>query len=1751
MNNKTSKNNLENFKKLVRKSVFLNEKEEHVFFGISDEIWENIFDKNFDSNFNYAQRVLLKEFSNIENIDFNGLKGVEKYKLDIFNLKKCSKLIVDSIEKKIPILFVTDVDNDGSLSQAIINEFLKIDTNASSLNNISVEYANPTGGNQNRGITVDLIDKIVENKEWDKNKDFLIITADNGINSREEQEKINKKYENAKIIITDHHNPEKDMVIQENEKTLIFNPKYKPTEFFKKYNISGANTISVLLKHVLANRYSEQQLKQDSMRLGIRNINKLSKVSNVLDYVASHPADKPEKDYVVSKFLELQPLLNINNSINKMIDGEINQDTLIYLKDKIKNLNVDKLIEEVKNIQVQNETAKVLLSIYNKTQEDKTILKENFEKFFLKEFNLIFKQYENPFKLKDTDVNYISQLRPLIFNLTADDEKNIFLDKLNEKMISIYENIRISEKAIIQEIRNGEVITKERLNNSCIIYANEHVLKVFNRKFLNKVYNDENPGFMLTLDGISNEKRSGSFRSLYDISDILKNKKKLEKKLNITIETPGHERAAGFIIRTKNKDKAPITDNTIKQINEFINLEIEELKQQQVLNKKDFILTDLENIQIIDKINKTIRGNIPHFERITPLIKITKDTIWSESYSTQQFTMEELIKNKSYGYITININFHQDTVIVPVEVLRRIVENNYQEYLSLNYMDAGVFMVERVVKPEEINNLIDVSEKNGKTKEIENVFEKDFKNKNLIELNRLQIKDNPFFKYHDYGQLNFDLFEKMVIGIIETNKVDVLSVFDVEANGFGNARLTNLGSMNYFIDENSGMKVSKKEFFDFYFSTTRGEDFILNEMDTKDLKEIKTEDVESLSLEQKHCLLIKKFNELGDEKEIYQYFLFPENKLKTIGKKKRLPFEKNPDKEIHNFKEVNNEIIYNRSIKAEMLAYLIKDKDFKVGQEVINLTGITQELLDKHGKETKIVDEDFSNYYKEKKARLFGAHNTPYDARIIRANMPKTYDILKNSNIYDSALFSKEQQLAYDMIQCAVFEKGKIKGIDRNTIYFYHSDFSEFNLKKFIEKNENGYFPDRSGRYLLEINNSEYFLVDKEAHEKIKLEGKAADLLKDKEINGFLSSINKKYMINDIKRSELTITPPGKVVASVLKKANKLNYKNLYAFPNKTDTFLLEEENGNILILKEIEKYNKKTYEIIPLSDMKTEMLEAMEIKALPKVAVKYSVEKMSEQWMIRALLLSDEKFDIKFKDINQFSYPELIPYKKEIDFFQKNYHFDNLPEVNLQKFVDYAKKNNANITSITWDEELLLKTFIQEFVELNKDIQKKFADSWMYKKVLSIKDPNATEITEDLISMINYQTNIPKEKIKEIYQQAIEFKNKYKLKHVLQHEQHVNGLWETDVKGDIAFEDKLTLSMLAQRNYDPFDHDETKAIKEFNIAQLNARKAFDIADLLSDDFAVDSYSYRQGLQYNREEQTNLIANIQEKETKSQNNEELEIKFKLGNDLLPQDYYITAIKRDGVNLNRKQIEEDQRMIQFLVLDRIVKNGLEYMKDETEVNTYTSEILEDNERLIQVYKEELYARYRYIELNDKDVNLKKMVDLAFEIMESDEVLSKEDWDNKKTIKYIAELSDDSFCVQSESRNDGKIRIVDIPLNNIDKNDMKKIITIVENYINNAERLSIKIEQPKEVLQWLNSIEKKLEITPIEKVKIDKTIEFSQFGEIKEENFINNIENKTIKPYETIVNKFNEQRILNESVKEFIDRSYISKRKKFVI
>jgi len=483
---------------------------------------------------------------------------------------------------------------------------------------------------------------------------------------------------------------------------------------------------------------------------------------------------------------------------------------------------------------------------------------------------------------------------------------------------------------------------------------------------------------------------------------------------------------------------------------------------------------------------------------------------------------------------------------------------------------------------------------------------------------------------------------------------------------------------------------------------------------------------------------------------------------------------------------------------------------------------------------------------------------------------------------------------------------------------------------------------------------------------------------------------------------------------------------------------------------------------------------------------------------MIRSLLLLNEKFDIQYVDLNKDCYKDFKKHEDALIYFQEHYHFDNAKMENLYSFKTFY----PNLLNESETAELDFQVFLDEFLEKNKKIQQKFADAWMYKKVLSIKDPTRLEITDDLIDLVNYQTAIPKEKIRVIFDEAIQFKGKYKVDHILQHEGHINGPWETDEKGDIAFEDKLTLSLLAQKMRDPYSSDIKPAIKMFNKYALKARTAFDLADSLSDDLANDSYSFRQGILYERRIKTDMIKGIQKREKETILSDEPNvIKFKLGNDVLPQDSAVYAIPHMGKVITREDIEEDSKKLAFIMINEQIRSSLSNIPPM--LKDTVLEILNSNNDKMLDFKKELSKKYRHVEYNRKDFQFKKLIGALLDSL-SGKKLPKSSWD---------ELGLEDIRAANQ-----------IVTTHIAKNGL----------VGDSDGVF-------EVEKYITTL-----MTEERKTKLEKALEsktsFISLDSFQEINFLNEIDISRRDPLKTLLDKHPDARIFNEYIKSCAANPY---------
>lgn len=1421
---------IDEFKKIIRKACFLSTEEVEIFNQIPNEYWLDIFEHNFNSDINLVREILFYEFEE------NEYDKIEKEKLKIKNLQKSSSIIEEFLVKNKPILFITDTDNDGSISQAILIEFEK-NLKTEYKENFHIEYSQMLKS-ETRGFNLDLVDLWGSNHNLSEKDEILIVTADNGINSRNEQERIQKKYPNAKIIITDHHLPDKDLVVKENKNTVIFNPQYEPTEYFKKKNISGANTLGVLLNYIADN--NEHLLDNVSTKKDlINNIKYISRVGNLLDFVETDISDKPLKWFEINKFNTLRPLLNINNSLSQIIVGETSKKFLEKNFENVEGLDLEKVLETIKFIKHQNILAKNLLSIRKKYNDEKVSGNINgsaalFDQYFIENMGNI----QNEISL--INPNYIEQLRPWIFNYSSV-LVDPFESKLNENMIKIYEDLRKAESTLLQEFRKADLLNVSSLDNSTIVHPkNNEITKVFNRKLLGKMYNLTNNGFLLILGSNQGNKITGSMRSLFKIQDILKGKEKIEKLLNVKLSFQGHYKAAGFFIESTNGD--PITNQTLNVINGFLNNKIEELKNNEKLEDKTYLIANLNNISVIDSINKVIRGNLSNMKSITPIIKFNSSTYITDNETLMQYNLQQLVKERKFGYVAIKTNFNGDAIVVPTELLRQLSNNNYKDYLEVDYIQDGVFMASRIIKAEKIKNKIKISDNDNKKEILEyykNIF---IPNNNEISISPSDLKEVPFFKNNNYKETEFTRFENYIIDILEKTNSDELCILDTEGTGLGKApKCFNLGALSFEINEHSGFEMSKEDFEKSYFKTERGEQYLITQQQRSKLIEISNHDVENLHFDDFRFL------------------------LEGFDGRKYLA-NKETGKNRNNFKHVNNFVInddivkLNREIKARALSYLIREDDFKLTQDIIDLTGIDNTMLNAVGMKIKDVDQSFVSKFENKKV-IFQAHNLPYDLGVIEANMPLIYKKISESLMSDSAIFSKEKLLAYDTIPVAYLPEFK-------DVLFYNAPSSDYSLHHFLKSDKDGVLSDR------------------------------------------------------------------------------------------TEKFVLKKKNGNVILINRDSGLELKSNFSIE------QHLELLKPSAVPMNQVGYSVQKLSTHETVRNILLSKEEFII-----NEIAIPKKfieLGRTEELRYFMQNYHFDNDTNGNISNFTAYLPDNKKEIY---YDEDIRnqFEKFVANFLEANIENQRKFSERWLYKAVLKIVDPKREDVNKDTIDLLSYQTSIPEEKIREIMNDIIKYKNKFGLENAMVHEVHNNIVCHGDHLGDVMLE-FVALKRLVDTNYNSYSHDNNFATSQFKNNILRSTHKH-LSRKLIDEIPVDSYSVKQAESYKRRIKSDFVKKATEDKLTG-------IKLKISPDLLPQDAFVFIDLKQP--LNKNEMKELTNDIAFLIKYKQLNDSIG--------NGSFKDMISLNEDKIAIIEQRVMNKVSYIDFTRKEANLKKVTSQIFDVLQ---------------------------------------------------------------------------------------------------------------------------------------------------------------------
>lgn len=1481
------------FRQLLKRSLLLDKHEIELFDKIPDEIMNKIFEKNFNGNINTAERVLFNKYGKVEQIETEKL---ESEKLKIKNLSKATSLISNALKADKPILFITDADNDGSLSQSVLIEFLKL-LPAEKKSLIHIEYAQPIGAAH--GITYEIIEKSTESREWGKDKDFLIVTADNGINNREEQEKIMSTWKNAKLIVSDHHLPS-ETVVHDDERSVIFNPKYEPTDYFKEKNISGANTLGVLLTQSF-HKFTDKKVSAytSEQKTPISNMREIGYWANLLDFAQSDIADMPTKPYTIERAVSLRPLLNTSTSMSTIITGKFDDQTLERIEAATDGkIEKEWLKKQIDDISVLNVLAHKLLNMY-KEKNDQGYASDDFYSLLAKEISN--EDIENSV-YKSINPNFIEQLRPIIFNLAAIDEKDVFDAALADNMTQVFTTLRKKERVLLDKLREVNVVEQDKLEHSTILFPiNADIVKVFNRKILGKAYNQDNNGFLLTVGAVSDNMITGSMRTLYPIDDILVGKEALEKKLNVNIYTRGHDKAAGYFIESKDKN-TKITFDVVKEMNAWINKRVAVIKENDIMNDLPTLEIDFASVNLITRINAAVKANLAGMYGVPAIVKFSPDEnkqVWiTDARTSEQFNLKEIVERKTYGYQPIPTDLHGGAFIIPVELLRTVVEGGFEKGIALAYLNEGAFMAHQLVDTDKMPKLTQIKAEERNKKELSDYYKETYKDSNFISISREDFKNMPYFKYNRHGEKEFNNWENLIITILDRSSQDILAVIDTEGTGLGKApKCFNIGGTNIKIDETSGERIEKNAFTKGYFKSSNGYEVLLDE---KQLSSLITmgDDENDADFNLKEVTILYKAsieNGISSKRMIYP------------GNYKEL-------NQVSNIKEIQGKeedyVLINRKVNGFAFAFLIKDNDFAITKDFENLTGISQAMINELGITAKEVDEKLVSYYGSLKNAegesakiIFQAHNMPYDKGVISSNFETFNQLMELNIISDTAKMARLDKLAYDDTPVCSFDG--IEGLPPK-VYFYDSPYSDYSMTTFLERiiarNEGGVFPDITSKYLLRYN----------------------------------SDTNVFSFIDRTKNDEFLL---------------QTNVQTLWDSP---------DEGG------------------------------ARESGELPNNAVKYSVQRLSVRSMIRNILLNEE-LQIKRLELNE----DEKPFSNILNFYQDNYYFDDTVINNLENF--YKSMYNKDSAIVELFETIEMEEFTRKFLLLNKKIQAKFHDGWIYEKVLNQYEPSVKDlaIPSDTLQQINYYTDLPNKKIKQVLRDVILFKRAYNIEHALVHEQH-NNIMQHSKDGlglsDTAYESILPQHLGIYKFYNPFFHSVLDAANEMISKNMKGSMISNTLKNINDrNIARDSFSYRQMSSFRREHKTNIIKVIEEINAglHKEDNQAEEIKFKLKTDVLPIGSAVYANTQK--KLSSEDIEDISDKLNFIMINEQVKESAKNLSTLSPENRHNiMKIVNASDEQSVEYRKEILEYFTDVQFSRREGDFKKVAEIFKELLETGKI-----------------------------------------------------------------------------------------------------------------------------------------------------------------
>lgn len=773
-------------------------KDQYVARSIPNSIFEKMFREIFEGDSLLARDILFGRVERLRNSSAH--KEIEK----IETLDRASSILASSAKKDVPILLISDNDNDGAISQAIAMEGRRL----MSLNiNVQGKDYNP----ENHGFSIEQISAWLSDSMLSHEDEFTVMVVDLGTNQREEQNLFLKTFPKASLIIADHHKPALDqMVSVDAVRSVLVSPFTKGSVDLAMRGgggVSGGYLLYTIMKNAAKKLQAENLLIGLDIDTETRPMEELARAANLLDMVKCDLRLKPLHESDIKKALDISSLTNNGRAVSRWI-SESQVDHINALKPLIGEDSVNAFLTIRQEILEQNHIAKALLEalplVISPQEEQPTIY----------EFTTL--SISSQTAESSADSNYVEKIRPYLFNFSYEsryqgDGKSQWLniaERCLKDVGSLDQKIRVllREHNLVKQISNSFAIVTQA--------SSPIVEQAFSAKQLDNAYQSLDKTIKLSVVATRGNQIVLSSRSNVSMHELVQMSTNEIKGAELIYR--GHGGAGALTVRKSNAGFDRNFEDTLKEVIQVFGENAKILLEREDVTNAMYV--EPIHLPLVKEIFQKTRahltpGSMPDF-----LLKASDDTTFEDTYTLEKRPVHDIIRDNEWITTVEPLSFDgSKKLLLPNQALKSLAEDEFKGALSLRLLTNGAFMASKVytgaqLAQKDIPKMTLPIEK--ERVQLSSFYKKHFKGRDYPAITVSREDAIKAIKFAADPEKVFKNFEATVVGLLAQTSRDSYVVLDVEADGAGDAQCINVGLAIYRKDPSSGTSMSVAEFGD-------------------------------------------------------------------------------------------------------------------------------------------------------------------------------------------------------------------------------------------------------------------------------------------------------------------------------------------------------------------------------------------------------------------------------------------------------------------------------------------------------------------------------------------------------------------------------------------------------------------------------------------------------------------------------------------------------------------------------------------------------------------------------------------------------------------------------------------------------------------------------------------------------------------------------------------------------------------------